>query len=97
MISWLPVRPICPSPQRLTRIAHVDAAVHPTHPAVAAHRTYTTLAVVEAKREKVAAREAAAAQHTEEIAVTELWKPFGPTLGLFVAAGHPCAALVHLM
>ncbi|KIP12172.1 hypothetical protein PHLGIDRAFT_370577 [Phlebiopsis gigantea 11061_1 CR5-6] len=67
----------------------VVTAVHPTHPAVAAHRTYTTLAVVDAKREKAAARAAAAAQQTEEIAVAEVWKPFGPTLGLFVAAGHP--------
>jgi translation initiation factor 2D len=65
-------------------------AIYPTHPAVAGHRPHKTVQSVVAKKEKADERERKEKEAEEkkkgEIHVQELWKPHGPTLGLFVAA-----------
>ncbi|KAH8101298.1 eukaryotic translation initiation factor SUI1 family protein [Cristinia sonorae] len=67
------------------------SGVFPAHPAVAAHRPHKTVGAVQAKLERAEERERKEREAEEkkrgEIQVTELWKPFGSTVGLFVTAG----------
>ncbi|THH17973.1 hypothetical protein EUX98_g9030 [Antrodiella citrinella] len=61
------------------------------HPSVSEHRPHKTIASVEAKREKAEERERQEKEAEEkkkgEIQVTELWKPFETTVGMFVSVG----------
>ena len=68
----------------------VVTAVHPQHPAVAGKRPHRTIGDLEAKAKKEEDREQKEKEAQEkrrgEIHVAELWKPFGTTVPLFVAA-----------
>ncbi|KAI0696389.1 eukaryotic translation initiation factor SUI1 family protein [Cerioporus squamosus] len=68
----------------------VVTAVYPQHPAVAGKRPHRTIGELEAKAKKAEGREQKEKEAEEkrkgEIQVTELWKPFGTTVPLFVAA-----------
>jgi translation initiation factor 2D len=66
------------------------AGVSRQHPSAVAHKPHRTLQSVEMKREKAEARERKAKEDEEkkniEIQVSQLLKPFGSTIGWFVAA-----------
>ncbi|PSS30878.1 hypothetical protein PHLCEN_2v2605 [Hermanssonia centrifuga] len=68
----------------------VVTGIFPTHPAVNTHRPHRTVGSVEAKREKAEVRERKEKEAEEkkrgEIRALELWKPYGPTIGWFIAA-----------
>ncbi|RPD60842.1 eukaryotic translation initiation factor SUI1 family protein [Lentinus tigrinus ALCF2SS1-6] len=68
----------------------VVTAVYPQHPAVAGKRPHRTIGDIEAKAKKAEDREQKEKEAEEkrkgEIHVAELWKPFGTTVPLFVAA-----------
>ncbi|KAI0946076.1 hypothetical protein AcV7_010146 [Taiwanofungus camphoratus] len=78
----------------------VVAAVFPAHTAVAEHRPYRTVKDVETRLQKAGDRERKEKEAEEkkrgEIQVTELWKPFGSTVGWFVAVGKDTSELYTL-
>jgi len=78
----------------------VVSAVFPKHPSVAGHRPYRTLKDMDTRRQKAEDRERNQKEDEErrkgEIHVTELYKPFGSTLGWFVAAEQDTSELYTL-
>jgi len=74
--------------------------VFPTNPAVLEHERHRSVREVEARQQKAEERERQQKEEEEkrkgEIQVTELWKPFGSTLGWFVAVEKETAWLYTL-
>ncbi|KAI0340373.1 eukaryotic translation initiation factor SUI1 family protein [Trametopsis cervina] len=78
----------------------VVTGIFPAHPAVVGHRPHRTVHSIEQKKEKAEEREKREREEEEkkksEITVTELWKPFGPTIAWFVAAEKDTSDLFTL-
>lgn len=79
------------------RYLPVTLGVSLTHPDVVSHRPHRTVQSVDAKREKAEERERKEKEAEEkkktEIQIDELWKPFGSSLGWFVAAAKESVQL----
>ncbi|KAI0632800.1 eukaryotic translation initiation factor SUI1 family protein [Trametes polyzona] len=75
-------------------------AVFPKHPDVISHRSHRTTGDLDAKAKKAEDREQKEREAEEkrkgEIQVTELWKPFGTTIPLFVAAEKDTSELYSI-
>lgn len=68
----------------------VITAVFPKHVDVATHRSYTTMADVERKKEKKAEKEEEERNKVKEMGIKELWKPYQQSGGLFEETGNKC-------
>ncbi|KAI0772460.1 eukaryotic translation initiation factor SUI1 family protein [Trametes elegans] len=72
-------------------------AIDPRHPDVTSRRPHRTVGDIQAKAKKAETREQKEREAEEkrkgEIQVAELWKPFGTTVPLFVAAGKDTSDL----